>query len=114
MTTREQHKHSLSTLLAILNTKDDYKDMEQIDSKKQEHEGERYLRLLGLEHLADREIATASGTIHARDFLEVCGEHARPMLVGFESMSIDDPRYETTKSALRGVIGQYVEGDNPS
>ncbi len=88
--------------------------MEQLEGQPAEHEGERYLRLLGLEHLADRDIATASGTIQARDFLDVCGEHARPMLVGFEAMSTDDPRYEATKNALKGVIGQYVEGDSSS
>lgn len=83
---------------------------EQLGDKQEEHEGERYLRLLGLEDLADHEITTTSGTIQARDFLDVCGEHARPMLVGFEAMSQDDPRYEATKTALRGVISQYVEG----
>jgi hypothetical protein len=88
--------------------------MEQFGDDEQEHEGERYLRLLGLEHLADCEIETNGGTIKARDFLDICGEHARPMLVGFESMSTDDPRYEAAKSALRGVIGQYVAGDSPS
>lgn len=81
---------------------------------KQEHEGEKYLHLLGLSHLADREIATVDGTIQVRDFLDVCGEHARPVLVGFESMSVDDPRYEATKNALRGLIGQYVGGDIPN
>ncbi len=88
--------------------------MERFDDKEQEHEGERYLRLLGLEHLADQEIPTADRTIQARNFLDICGEHARPMLVGFEAMSTDDPRYEATKNALRGVIGQYVQGDSPS
>lgn len=84
---------------------------EQLDG--QEHEGERYLRLLGLEYLADRRIATADGTIiQARDFLDVCGEHARPMLVGFEAMSPNDPRYNATRKALRNVIGQYV-GEHP-
>lgn len=81
---------------------------------KQEHEGEHYLRLLGLEHLADREITTADRTFEARDFLDICGEHARPMLIGFEAMRPDDPRYEATKNALQGLIGQYVEGDSPS
>lgn len=80
---------------------------------EQEHEGERYLRLLGREHLADREVATAGGTIQAKDFLDICGEHARLILVGFEAMNTDDPRYETTRKALRGLIDQYVEGDNP-
>jgi hypothetical protein len=78
-----------------------------------EHEGEKYLRLLGLEDLAEREIATAGGTIQARDFLDVCGEHARPLLVGFEAMSPDDPSYEATKDALQSLIGRYVEGNNP-
>ena len=80
----------------------------------EEHEGEKYLRLLGLDHLADREITTDDRTMQARDFLDICGEHARPMLVGFEAMSPDDPRYETIKNTLRGVIGQYVGEDNPS
>lgn len=88
--------------------------MEQLEGQQPEHEGERYLRILGLEHLADREIATAGGTIPAKDFLDICGEHARPILVGFEAMSADDPRYEATKNALRGMIGQYVEGNSPS
>ncbi|HEY5549777.1 MAG TPA: hypothetical protein VIK37_01060 [Candidatus Saccharimonadales bacterium] len=83
---------------------------EQFDDKEKEHEGEKYLRLLGLGHLADRKIATASGTIQARDFLDICGEHARPILVGFETMSPNDPRYGDTKNALRSFVGQYIEG----
>lgn len=81
---------------------------------EQEHEGERYLRLLGLEHLADQEVSTSRGTIQARDFLDVCGEHARPLLVGFEAMNPSDSRYEPAKNALRSFIGKYIEGDNPS
>lgn len=88
--------------------------IENVDDKEAEHEGERYLHLLGLDDLAEREIVTADGTIQARDFLDICGEHARPMLVGFEAMSHDDPRYEATRDALRGLIGQYVGGDTPS
>lgn len=80
----------------------------------EEQEGDKYLRLLGLEHLADREITTTDGTIQARDFLDVCGEHARPMLVGFEAMNPDDPKYENIKNTLRGVIGQYVGEDSTS
>jgi hypothetical protein len=76
---------------------------------EQEHEGDKYLRLLGLSHLADKEINAGDRTIEARDFLEVCGEHARPMLVGFETLSTDDPRYEPTREALRGFISQFVE-----
>lgn len=88
---------------------------EQVDvAGDKEHEGERYLRLLGLEHLADQEVATSGGTIQARDFLDVCGKHARPLLIGFEAMNPNDPRYEPTKIALRSFIGKYIEGDKPS
>lgn len=80
---------------------------------KEPHEGERYLELLGfnVEDFAKREIVTAKGTIQARDFLNVCGEHARPLLAGFESMSPDDPSYELIKGVLRDMIGKYVQGD---
>lgn len=74
-----------------------------------EHEGERYLRLLGLDHLGDVEITAGTRTLPARDFLDICGDYARPMLVGFEAMDPSDPRYDATKNALRGLIGQYVE-----
>jgi hypothetical protein len=82
------------------------------------HEGDKYLGLLGLGHLGNREITTGDVTIQARDFLDVCGEHARPMLVGFEAMSQDDDKYEPTKETLKNFIenfiGQYVGEDNPS
>jgi hypothetical protein len=72
----------------------------------EEHEGERYLRLLGLEHLANELIP--GRTEQVRDFLDICGDHARPLLVGLESLTADDPRYEPTRNALRGYIGQFV------
>lgn len=78
------------------------------------HEGEHYLELLGLKDLAEREITTPNGTIQARDFLDICGEHARPMLVGFEGMSVNHPDYEVARDALRGMIAGYIEGGQPS
>lgn len=79
---------------------------------REEHEGDKYLRLLGLEHLSGSEIVTANGRIHARDFLDICGEHARPVLVGFEAMSPNDPKYEAMRNALREMIVQYIEGND--
>lgn len=80
---------------------------------REPHEGERYLALLGfnLEDFAEREIVTAKGTIQARDFLDICGDHARPLLVGLESMGADDPRYEGTRNILRDVIAGYIGRD---
>lgn len=80
--------------------------MENKKLQEQEHEGERYLRLLGLEHLADE--AIPGRTEQMRDFLDICGDHARPLLVGLESLSPDDPRYTPTRDALRGYISQFV------
>ena len=74
----------------------------------EEHEGEKYLSLLGLSHLADTPVATASGSIEVRDFLDICGDHARPILIGLEAMDQSDPRYEPTREALRGLISQYI------
>ena len=75
--------------------------------QEQEHEGDKYLRLLGLEHLADQQIP--GRTEHVRDFLDICGNHARPMLVGFESLSPDDPRYEPVRDALRTQVTQFLD-----
>ncbi len=74
----------------------------------EEHEGVRFLRLLGLDHLADTEVVAGGNTIEVRNFLDVCGDHARPVLLGLETMDPADPRFEPTKEALRGLISQYV------
>lgn len=82
--------------------------MERGKSDIEEHEGDKYLRMLGLSHLADTPVVTAGGSIEARDFLDICGNHARPVLIGLEAMDQSDPRYEPTKEALRGLISQYI------
>ncbi len=48
-----------------------------------------------------------------RDFLDICGEHARPMLVGLESLDPSDSRYEPTRNALRNYIAQFVQPESP-
>jgi hypothetical protein len=79
---------------------------ETID-KSEGHEGEKYLRLLGLEHLADQTIP--GRTEQVRDFLDICGERARPMLLGFESLSPDDPRREAVRNALRTRVTEFLD-----
>ena len=88
--------------------------MEQIGSEEQEHEGDRLFRQLGLEDMAHQEIVTENGTIQARDFLDVCGEHARPVIKAFDRMSVDDPRYKPLKNALKRVVLKAIQGDTPS
>lgn len=81
------------------------KDVER-QTDNQGHEGEKYLQLLGLEDLADQQIPGRTELV--RDFLDICGEHARPLLVGLESLSPDDPRFEPTREALKGYVSQFV------
>jgi hypothetical protein len=71
------------------------------------NEGEYYLDLLEIGHLANQTIPSYG--IPAKDFLDVCGEHARPMLVGLNSLDRDDPRFEKTRNALQGYIQQFLE-----
>ena len=79
---------------------------EKIAEQLPEHEGEKYLRMLGLEHLADQIIPDR--TEQVRDFLDVCGEYARPMLNGLECLSLDDPRYEFTRNILRTEVARHL------
>ena len=74
--------------------------------QESEHEGERYLRLLGLDHLAAQQIPGRD--IQVRDFLDVCGEDAMPVLVGLESLGPDDPRYGLIRDALREQVAGYL------
>ena len=72
-----------------------------------EHEGDRYLALLGLEDMADQQIPGAPGK-QVRDFLDICGDHARPLLAGLESLDPADPRYEPARATLRTFVTQYI------
>lgn len=82
--------------------------MESGKPDNSELEGDRFLRLLGLDHLADVQVTTGDATFQVRNFLDVCGDHARPILLGLETLSPEDPRFEPTRNALRGLISQYV------
>lgn len=86
-------------------------DIGRFNYREQEppHEGERYLELLGLGHLADRMIFTTKGPVQLRDFLDICGEHARPLLAGLEAMDPSDPEYIVARDAVRDlVVSQYI------
>ncbi|MFZ1360442.1 MAG: hypothetical protein WAS27_00190 [Candidatus Saccharimonadales bacterium] len=76
------------------------------EKPQQEHEGEKYLRLLGLEDIANEPIP--GGTKQMRDFLDICGEHARPALVGLEMLDSDDPRRKEMCDALRTYVRQLL------
>jgi hypothetical protein len=85
-----------------------YMGHETLGGNEQEHEGEKYLRLLGLDHLADQPIPGRD--MQVRDFLDIDGERERalPMLVGFESLGSDDPRKGQVRKILRDQVAQHL------
>lgn len=79
---------------------------------EQQHEGEHYLELLDLGHLAGQTITTSSGRqIQARDFLEICGDEAIPALQLLEGLDPHDDRYKIVKNGLRRSVSKYLGTD---
>ena len=79
----------------------------------QQTEGERYLELLGLGNLADQAIPDHLATRpqqQMRDFLEICGDHALPVLVGLDSLDRDDPRFIQARADLAGFVTKFAVG----
>lgn len=74
---------------------------------QEESEGLKFLKLLGLEDRADEPIPGRDVTLG--QFLEICGDHARPMLAGLESLDPSDPRYDQARGALHDhVVENYL------
>lgn len=70
--------------------------------------GAHYLSLIGLSDLVGQTFETSRGPIHAENFLDICGEHALPALMGFETLELDDPRREVMSTALQKSVKQYL------
>jgi len=66
-------------------------------------EGVKYLHLLGLGHLVGQEITVRDTTIQAENFLQVCGEHARPFLMGLEA-SLNTPDNTSEAQEFRDAL----------
>jgi hypothetical protein len=74
-----------------------------------EHEGEKYLDMLGLGALVDQEFIGKDGaTYQYRDFLDHCGPEARDALAGLDSIGTHDSRFETVRDALRQSVLQHI------
>jgi hypothetical protein len=85
-----------------------------------EAEGYRYLGMLGLGHLSElpmfwqREWArTYDGSLaYYKDFLNVCGRHALPLLLGLDELhrrvGPEHPKYTATRDAIAERIGAYA------
>jgi hypothetical protein len=72
----------------------------------QPHEGEKYLELLGLGHLANQPLPGRE--VLGRDFLDICGDEARPALAGLASLDPKDPRFSRLQVVLRTHISRYI------
>ncbi len=78
-----------------------------------EHEGDKFLSMLGLENIADKTFIGRDGERRQmREFLEVCGNHARPMLLGLEALGVDDPNYFENRAKLQSMILGFVESSH--
>ncbi len=81
---------------------------EQHPNDNTKTEGEIFLELLGLEKWANEPIPGSDG-LKTRDFLEVCGEHARPWLTGLAALPKDHPDYIQLKNACLEQIKEYLK-----
>lgn len=78
--------------------------VEQSGTGEQIRDGAYWLRALGADELLGQ---TVNG-IPAEDFLDVCGEHARPLLEGWAAMDPKDPLYDQFKNLLLNKIHEQL------
>ena len=76
--------------------------------KNSAEEGQNFLNLLDLGNLGEKQIPGYPGKT-ANQFLDICGEKARPLIEGFKSMSLDDPNYQKSKELLSKYILKFVQ-----
>lgn len=82
----------------------------------EEHEGDYWLRFLGMEDWADYEVMASKDyptinkgeTVPLREFLEFCGDHVRPILKEIEATPADDPRRQAGIDALQRMVLKYA------
>jgi hypothetical protein len=74
-------------------------------------DGLRWLKLLGPEYerLADQPSGyeIAGQPVLIRDFDQLCGEHARPLFTGLESIGADDPQFPAYQEVARQLFDHH-------
>lgn len=71
-------------------------------------EGEMFLELLGLEKRAGELIPGQNGKTLV-EFLDICGEHARPWLTGLAALPKDHPDYNLLRNACLEQIKEFLK-----
>ncbi len=73
------------------------------------------LEMFGFKDQIGSEISVVVGgvptTIQAENFLDVCGEHAGPVVEALLEMDCDDPDYAESFDAVRGLTAHYLGVD---
>jgi hypothetical protein len=82
--------------------------MSSAEQPQEKPEGERWLELIGYEHLKGQPTGYAidGQPVPVEQFDRLCGEHARPIFTALESLDPNDPSYDR----YRGVARKAFEG----
>jgi len=89
---------------------------EQYVEPQAKPEGERWLELIGYGHLKGQPTGYEidGQPVFAEQFDRLCGEHARPIFAGLETLDPQDPRYEkfigVAQKAFQSYFGPVETG----
>ncbi len=82
---------------------------EQAETPQPKPDGERWLELIGYGHLKGQPTGyeVDGQPVLAEQFDKLCGEHARPIFAGLETLSPDDPRYDKFIGVAQKAFQSY-------
>ena len=69
-------------------------------------DGLYYLKLLEIEHLASTPIPNTPYVM--QDFLEICGDHALPVLKGLDRLDRKSPKFIAVQALLQDYILKFL------
>lgn len=72
-------------------------------------EGERWLELMGYGHLKGQPTGYSIDGVPvlAEEFTKLCGDYARPLFIGLESLDVNDPMYVPAIELVRKKFSKY-------
>lgn len=85
--------------------------MENGNFERLNQEGDEYLDMLGFSDLADEPIPSRPD-LKWREFMQICGEHARPAFVALKAIGPDHPLYARGVEELRTRVRELVDPES--
>jgi hypothetical protein len=72
-------------------------------------EGERWLEIMGYGHLKGQPTGYSIDGVPvlAEEFTKLCGDYARPLFIGLESLDVNDPMYIPAVELVRKKFKKY-------